>query len=322
MILAGDIGGTKTRMGLFDDSLRPLRHETFLSREYSGLEVVVESFLRTLGGYKPSRACFGIAGPVREGRCETSNLPWVVESVELKKLIEISSVLLINDLESIAYGIALLTDESLLTLNPGVKMTGNRAVIAAGTGLGEAFLFWDGKDHRPAPSEGGHTEFGPRTELEVELWRFLHREFGHVSYERIVSGPGLYNVYRFLRDTGRAPEPDWLAERIGEGDPAAEISGAALAGESELAAKALRMFVAVYGAEAGNLALKGMAVGGVYVAGGIAPKILPAITDGTFMKAFVDKGRFENVTREMPVCVVLDKDTGLKGAARRASLIG
>jgi glucokinase len=319
MILAGDIGGTKTRIGLFDDALRPLKTETFLSREYLGLETVVESFLRTLG-HKPSRACFGIAGPVREGRCETPNLPWVVESTELKRLIGISSVLLINDLESIAYGIGLLTGESLLTLNPGLKMTGNRAVIAAGTGLGEAFLFWDGKEHRPTPSEGGHTEFGPRNELEVELWRFLHREFGHVSYERIVSGPGLYNVYRFLRDTGKGQEPGWLAERIGEGDPAAEISGAALAGESELADRALELFVAVYGAEAGNLALKGMAVGGVYVAGGIAPKILPKITGGTFMEAFVDKGRFENVTRDMPVYVVLDKDTGLKGAARRASL--
>jgi glucokinase len=226
--------------------------------------------------------------------------------------------MLINDVEAIAYGIRELGTEALVCLQRGNAVDANRAVIAAGTGLGEAFLFWDGMIHRPAPCEGGHVEFGPRTELEAELWSWMRRQFEHVSYERLLSGSGLFKIYSFLLDTGRGTEPEGLKRRIDAGDPAAEISRAALERTSSVAADALEIFSAIYGAEAGNLALKTMASGGVYVAGGIAAKLHSKLTDGTFMAAFLGKGRFESMMRRVPVWVVTDEDAGMKGAARRA----
>ncbi len=322
MILAGDIGGTKTNLGFFDDSggsLRLVDFRMFPSANYPGLADIVQECVRA-SRHRVTRACFGVAGPISRGRVKTSNLPWVVEAKSIAELLKIRSAILINDLEAMAYGIATLEKPSLLTVNAGKVVAGNQAVVAAGTGLGEAFLYWDGQDHLPAASEGGHTDFAPRTDLEIELLNYLRQKFEHVSYERILSGPGLLNIYQFLRDTGKVSELPWLRAKIEEDDPGAAISQAALEGSSQLAVDAQNLFVSIYGAEAGNLALKTMAVGGVFIGGGIAPKIQKKLLDGEFMSAFADKGRFKKLLQSIPVHLILDDKTGLKGAARRATI--
>ncbi len=226
---------------------------------------------------------------------------------------------MINDLEASAWGIGALDSTDLISLNEGIPAAiGNQAVIAAGTGLGEAGMFWDGRQHHVFACEGGHTDFGPRNELETALLKYLLAKFGRVSYERVLSGPGLVNIYEFLRDTGRAQEPKWLADALAHGDPAAVISKAALSGDSPLCEQALDMFVSIYGAEAGNLALKILASGGVYVSGGIAPRIVAKLKDGAFRKAFVDKGRMRPLLEATPVQIIVNENTGLIGAARCA----
>ena len=321
MILAGDIGGTHARLAFFqakNGHLRLVSETSFASREYSGLEAIVSSFLDK-GHDNIDAACFGIAGPVRSGRAVVSNLPWTVDAALLSREIQVGFTFLINDLEASAWGIGALERNDLLTLNEGTPSAqGNQAVIAAGTGLGQAGLFWDGCQHHVFACEGGHTDFGPRNELETELLQYLLAKFGRVSYERVLSGPGLVNIYQFLRDTGRAEEPKWLAEEMTIGDPGAVISAAALNGKSPLCEQALDLFVSVYGAEAGNLALKALATGGVYVSGGIAPKILPKLKDGKFQQAFVDKGRMRPLLEATPVRVIVNENTGLLGAARCA----
>lgn len=323
MILAGDIGGTHTRLALFTvegERLTSVIEETFPSRAYSGLAEIVSQFM-SAHKLSASSACFGIAGPVKHGRCETTNLPWVVEARQLASALSIPTVFLINDLEANAYGIATLTPSEWVVLNAGApNAVGNAAVIAAGTGLGEAGLYWDGKSYRPFATEGGHTDFAPRTALEVELLRFLLARFERVSYERVLSGPGLLNIYQFLRDTGRGEEPAWLTEELRRQDPAAAITQAALAGQCALCEQALALFVPLYGAEAGNLALKVMATGGVFVGGGIAPKIIPRLTTSTFMEAFLAKGRMRPVLEAIPVRVILNDRAALFGAARYAVL--
>ena len=293
MILAGDIGGTHARLALFepaDCGLSAVVEETFASREWASFDQVVQEFV---GRHRVTidAACFGIAGPVRSGRVTTTNLPWVVDARALARELQLSFVGLLNDLEANAYGVAALDAKDIVTLNPGSSnREGNGAIIAAGTGLGEAGLYWDGREHHPFASEGGHCDFAARSALEVDLLSYLRHEFSHVSYERVLSGAGLHNIYRFLRDTGHGTEPEWLAQRMAGKDPAPVISEAGLAGTSDLCVRALDLFVTIYGAEAGNLVLKLMATGGLYVGGGIAPKIHHKLADGAFMEAFVDKG--------------------------------
>jgi glucokinase len=323
MILAGDIGGTKTRLAFFTtdgERIKSLVEETFLSREYSSLDEIVRTFVAR-HQLSPTYASFGVAGPVIAGRCETTNLPWIIDAHQLATQLGIASVTLLNDLEANAHGVAMLQAEDFCVLNQGAaEAKGNAAIIAAGTGLGEAGFYWDGARHYPFASEGGHADFAPRNDLEAELLRYLLRQFAHVSYERVVSGPGLYNIYQFLRDTGRGGEPAWLTDELRQKDPAATISQAALAGRSDLCVQALDLFVSLYGAEAGNLALKVMAAGGVYVGGGIAPKIIEKLTDSTFMQAFVAKGRMQPLLEAMPVRVILNDRTALLGATRYALL--
>ena len=322
MILAGDIGGTKTNIAFFADAKRPevLVQETFPSRAHAGLEEIVRQFI-SRHALRVRHAAFGVAGPVRNGRCEATNLPWVVDAATLAAELGIRDVWVINDLEANAYGIATLGPTDLVTINAGaVNATGNAAIIAAGTGLGEAGLYWDGSTHHPFATEGGHANFGPGDALESELLHWLSTQFEHVSWERLVSGPGLVNVYRFLRDTRRGEEPAWLAEEMRAGDPAAVISRAAQGGKSPLCGQALDLFMGLYGSEAANLALKIMATGGVYVGGGIAPKNLDKLKDGTFMKRFVAKGRMQPLLEAMPVRVILNDKTALLGAARCAAL--
>lgn len=325
MILAGDIGGTNARLAYFQPQnghLQLVSERVFPSREHRELGEIVVRFLDE-SGTRPEAACFGIAGPVRNGRVETSNLPWVIEQSVLSKQIALPATLLINDLEATAWGIGALSERDVVPLNKvSGAIVGNQAVIAPGTGLGEAGLFWDGARHHVFACEGGHTDFAPQGDLQIELLRYLIAKFGHVSYERILSGPGLVNVYEFLCDSGCGKESAETAAAIRAGDPAAEISRAALSGKDPLAEKALDIWIAVYGAEASNLGLKIMATGGLFLAGGITPKILPKLTGSSFMKAFLQKGRLRPLVESMPVSVVTNEKAGLLGAARCAAVRG
>jgi glucokinase len=323
MILAGDIGGTNTRLALVDaasGALRIVAERTFPSRERTSLEAAIAEFL-SLNKCDLVRASFGIAGPVLNGRCEATNLPWVVDSRNLAKRLHLKRVGLINDLEANAFGIATLPSKDFVMLNKGTRNAkGNVAIISAGTGLGEAGMYWDGKIHRPFASEGGHVDFAPRNQLEMELLDYSLRRYRRVSYERLVSGPGLVNIYQFLRDTGKGKEPPWLAERMRHEDPAPLISQLAMEGRILLCIQALELFVSLYGAEAGNLALKLMATGGVYLGGGIAPKIISKLKEPEFMNAFTAKGRMRPMLQEIPVRVIMNSKTALLGAARHAAL--
>jgi len=325
MILAGDIGGTNARLAYFQPQngrFQLVSERVFPSRDHRGLGEIVTQFLDE-SGTRPEAACFGIAGPVRNGRVETSNLPWVIEQSVLANQIHLAATLLINDLEASAWGIGALGIEDLVTLNPGAgSVAGNQAVVAPGTGLGEAGLFWDGSRHHVFACEGGHTDFAPRGELQIELLRFLVTKFGHVSYERILSGPGLVNVYEFLRASGCGKESAELSAAMEAGDPAAAISQAALSGKDSLAGKALDLWISVYGAETSNLGLKIMSTGGLFLAGGISPKILPRLKGSLFMEAFLDKGRMRPLVEAMPVHVVTNEKAGLLGAARCAAVRG
>jgi glucokinase len=323
MILAGDIGGTNTRLALVEattDELKIVAEKTFPSRERTSLEAAIAEFL-SLHSCELTSASIGIAGPVRNGRCEATNLPWVVDSKTVAKKLRLKHVGLINDLEANAYGLAVLSSKDFVMLNKGTRSAkGNMAIISAGTGLGEAGIYWDGAIHRPFASEGGHTDFAPRNHLEMELLDFSMKRYRRVSYERLVSGPGIVNIYQFLRDTGKGKEPAWMAEQIRHGDPAPIISQCALEGKSLLCIQTLEIFVSLYGAEAGNLALKLLATGGVYLGGGIAPKIISKLKEPEFMNAFTAKGRMRPLLQSIPVRVVMNPKTALLGAARHAAL--
>jgi glucokinase len=321
MILAGDVGGTKVYLALYDfidGNLHHNREERFAAKEYSGLEEIVKKFL---GGESVTAACFGVPGPVRGGRLRLTNLPWTLDSRDLAANCKIQHVFLINDLEANGYGIAELTPDQVYTLSDGdPTQIGNRALIAAGTGLGEGLLTWNGHIHVPYPSEGGHVDYAPRNEDEIELLRFLKQKYnGRVSFERVVSGMGMRSIYEFLRDVKGVEEPVWLAEKIAAVDDAnSVITQMGLSAKSELCVKTLDMFVSAYGAEAGNLALKVLSVGGLYVGGGVAPRILEKLKDGTFMRAFTDKGRLSQLLINMPVRIILESRAALMGAAAYA----
>jgi glucokinase len=325
LVLAGDIGGTKTNLALFSVSGEKLHAEslrTFPSKRYSGLIPVLKEFLDGTNRAVEA-ASFGIAGAVVDGKVKTPNLPWMIDTADVRRVLKLDAVTLLNDLEAAAFGIFTLENDEFQTLNEGsMRHSGNKALIAAGTGLGQAILYDDGHHFRPLASEGGHGDFAPRNELEIELLRSLMGRFGHVSYERVVSGPGLFNIYRFLKEARGLEEPKWLTDRLAAADDAsAVISKAGLAGEAEICVKTLDMFVAVYGAEAGNLALRAKSVRGLYVGGGIAPKLLDKFKDGTFMRAFVDKGRYQDLLAAIPVQVVLNDRAALRGAAYHAAFL-
>jgi len=319
-LLAGDIGGTKTRLGLFSVSrgrYRLLLEKTFQSPHYKGLEIIVKEFLG--GEKKIASACFGVAGPVISGIAKATNLPWVVNGKSFQTELGFEKIGLINDLVANAYGISLLKKNDFEILNAGKIRKGNAALLSAGTGLGEAVLFWNGKDHIPSPSEGGHAEFAPRSPLEIELLKYLMDRFGHVSYERILSGAGLFHIYQFLRDSKRfGREPEWLSKRMKQEDPAAVISEMAQQKKNRLCMTALDMYASIYGAAAGNLALQVMAVGGLFIGGGIAPKIIWKLKSRTFMEAFKNKGRLSRVLVHIPVKVIMNDKAALLGAANYA----
>lgn len=321
LILAADLGGTKSSLRLHDTeggARRVLAQDTLASGRFPDAVSVLAAFLR---GAKVDAAAVAIAGPVVDGRSETPNLPWIVEREGLAQALGTGRVELLNDLAATALGIAELDASRLATLNEGRDRGGTIAVIAAGTGLGEAALVADGERRIAMPSEGGHADFGPGDETEVALLGFLSKRHGHVSWERVVSGPGLCAIHEFLVQSGRGEASAALAARMAAGDPAAAIAEAALAGDDPAAGAALDMFVRLYGAEAGNLALKVLATGGVYLAGGIAPKILPRLRSGPFLEGFLGKGRHAGLLAAMPVQVILDPGAALLGAARRAEAL-
>ncbi|MFL5914939.1 MAG: glucokinase [Gaiellaceae bacterium] len=319
MILAGDIGGTHTRLALFNaDPHQPLALTVYPSQEHAGLEEIVAAFLAE-NPADLEGACFDVAGPVRDGRVKTTNLPWIVDARRVAERVGLRSVELVNDLVATAYGIGELKTSDLETLNSGdPSIGGNLAVIAAGTGLGEAGLIWDGERYHALASEGSHSDFGPRSDLEVDLYTSLARVDSHVSYERVCSGIGLVAIYRFLRERTRTQEPAWLASAIHDGDAAAAISSAGLTGRDAVCAEALDLMVSIYGAEAGNLALKLLATGGIYIGGGIAPHILPKLRQQSFLDSLAAKGRFRAMLERIPVHVILNEHAGLFGAARIA----
>jgi glucokinase len=317
VILAGDVGATKTLLGLFSaDHGRPtlLHHQTFLSSAYSGLAPIVREFLQ--GRNEALMACFGVAGPVINGSAEVTNLSWTVQARTLAADLHIQDVSLINDLVALGFGVASLADRDLLVLNQGQPVAGaNTAMIAAGTGLGECALYWDGHTYIPLPAEAGHADFAPYDETSLELVRYLRHQNLCASVEHVLSGPGLVNIYRFLRSTGELPETPGIAEKIRLGNPAAVITQAGMAGECALCVRTLEVFVSAYGAEAGNLALRSLALAGIYVGGGIARKIGGWLRAGLFMTAFVNKDRQAAMLSQVPVRVILNETAPLFGAA-------
>ncbi len=323
MILAGDVGGTKIHLALYNFEagwLKPLRDEKFPAREFASLEATVEKFLEAGEREQIVAACFGCPGPVRNGRLKLTNLPWTLDQHDLAKALGIEHIFLINDLEANGYGVPELAPSSICTLHAGdASAVGHRGLIAAGTGLGEALLIWDGKVHRPIPSEGGHCDFAARTDREIALLQYLRKTLnGRVSWERVVSGIGIKNVYAYLRDVEKMDEPQWLRDRMKTEDPNAVIGQCAEDGSSPLCFDTMQMMAASYGAEAGNIALKVLAVGGMYLGGGVAPKMLKTLTSGGFMQAFLDKGRLSPVLEAIPVRVILDDTCALLGAAAYA----
>ena len=315
LLLAADVGGTKTDIALYDGQT-VVREAMLTSRDFPAFADAVSSFLRD---EKVAAAAFGIPGPVIDDEVVTTNLPWKIRGEDMRQRLGTRHVRLMNDLETTAYGALRLPDGSFKTLNEGKKRPGHIAVIAAGTGLGQAYLFWDGTKHRPAATEGSHSDFAPRDELEWELLAYLRRKFGRVSWERVVSGMGIASIFEFLEtEKRRKPDPTVRAEITAAEDKSAVIGRAGVEGACAVCAEAVEMFVRAYGAQAGNLALTVMAIGGVYVGGGIAPKLLPKI-GGSFFQSFRAKGRFEPLMDEIPVKVILDPRTSRLGAALAAS---
>jgi glucokinase len=321
MLLAGDIGGTKTNLAIFSsvDELRtPVREATFPSAQYPSLELLVRDFL-SQGNYQIERACFGVAGPVIAGKAKITNLPWVMDEATLQQDLNIPLVRLLNDLVATASGVPLLQALDLHTLNEGQPVEhGTLAVIAPGTGLGEAFLTWDGTRYRTFPSEGGHVDFGPTTPLEIELLRYMLTHFDHVSYELVCSGMGLPHIYGYFRDVALIDEPEQLAQQIARlEDPTPLIVRCALDSKvpSARCVATLETFTSILGAEAGNLMLKVLATGGVYLGGGIPPRILPFLDSERFTRAFCHKGRFSDMLAHIPIHAITNPGLALLGAA-------
>jgi glucokinase len=314
MILAGDIGATNCRLAVFDSNLSAVAQGFYKCKDYSSFEDVVRHFLQTCE-HPIESACFGVPGPVIEGRCKLTNVPWEVSAATLAEVTG-SPVTLLNDVEANAYGLETLRDDELVTLNAGSKLPGgNRVVVAVGTSVGEAALIDVGGRIHALASEGGHADFGPFDEEQWQLLRYTQRQYQRVSYEVLLGGQGLVQIYNFLRDSGYGVTPEWLEQEMQNGDPAASISNAALSGKCQLCVRALDMFVSILAAEAGNAAVKFLATGGVYLGGGISPRILDKLHQPIFLENFVNKDKMRNFLQSVPVYVILNDGAGLQGSA-------
>ena len=319
MILAGDVGGTKTLLGIFTrehGGKQPLRHNEFPSSRYDSLESIIAKFLSE-GNEKPEAASFAVAGPVRRGQASITNLPWVINSDAISQKFNIPTVLLLNDVQATAASVPFLEKEDVVVLRSGdPDPTGAIAVIAPGTGLGEAYLTWNGQNYNAHPSEGGHSSFAPGSADEVELLAYLYHRFGHLSFERVGSGSGIPNLYEFLHVSGRFKEPDWLAQALAKAnDKTPIIVKTALNEQADICVATLDLFVHILGSEAGNMALNVLATGGIYLGGGIPPRILSRLERPDFLAAISHKGRFRSLLDKIPVYVILDYDSALHGAA-------
>jgi glucokinase len=320
-ILVGDIGGTKTVLALAAPSGERIElsaQKKYPSRDFAGLGDIVGRYLDETGA-RVETAALAVAGPVRDGRSRTTNLPWEIDAAELEKPFGLRRVGLLNDLEAVAWGVPALADTDLAVLQPGAAdAQGNACVVAAGTGLGQAGMLWDGQRYRPFATEGGHCSFAPTTDArEMGLLTQLAERYGHVSWERLVSGMGIGNIYGFLAGQAKITHPDAVAKALaGDGDLAAAVAATAAEGACPVCVESMDLFARLYGREAGNVALKHMALGGVYLGGGIAPKNLDLLQSGGFSAAFRDKGRMGALMEQIPVRVILDPHTPLRGAAR------
>src|ERR1700730_7155460 len=320
MILAGEIGATRTRLAAFETEgsrLQCVVEKNYVSQQRDGLSGILADFIKT-EGIPVHSACLGVAGPVRAGRSKISNLPWTIDAQEVAKQLKLNSVGLLNDLEAYAYGIDGLESKDFITWSEGSeKAEADRAVISAKTGLGIAGLYWDGFRHHPFACEGGHADFAPRNDLQVELLAYLQKKYGRISCERILSGPGIKNIYDFLRDAHKAEEPEWLRTAMSAApDPPALISQMALEGKAAICDRSSSIFVSVFGAETGNCALNFMSTGGIFIGGSIAAKIIRKMNDPVFLESFLDKGRMGTILKDMPVKIVASDDSGMIGAAR------
>ena len=322
IVLAGDIGGTNVRLALVDVSdhaLRIVQEERFATRSFPGLGPIVRRFCTDIGT-RPDRACFGVPGPVVSEACEAPHLPWKLDARQLAAEVSIPNIRFINDFSAVGYGVERLGPGDLVTLQEGTPVArGPIALLGAGTGLGEGCLIWDGERYQVYPSEGGHADFAARDALQWKLVKFLRTVYGRVSYDRVLSGPGLANIYRFLAALGETREQPAVRAEITREDPAAVVTRHGLAGTDLLCVQALHLFVSAYGAQAGNLGLTLFATGGVYIAGGIAPRIVDKLKDGTFVAAFRDKGRLSHLAAVLPVHVIVNPAIGVLGAAAAAA---
>jgi glucokinase len=321
VILAGDVGGTKCNIALFAEKngkLSVVFKQRFASKDFARFDLIIKEFTHQAASHltdeKVRAAGFGVAGPVINNRIHATNLPWVIDADSLSKELGVKTIALMNDLGATGHSLDHLPAEDFVVLNQGTPVQGaTRALLGAGTGLGQSILFWDGNRYRVVPSEGGHTDFAPRTDEQIELLKFMRKRYPQVSWELILSGRGFRTIHEFLSSTVKHPvfdDPD--------ADPAPFITKTGLSKECPVCVKTLDLWTAIYGAEAGNLALKVLALGGVYVAGGIAVKILPKMQDGTFFKAFRDKWHFADMLSNVPVSVVLNENAPLIGAAYEA----
>ncbi|HEY9682245.1 MAG TPA: glucokinase [Drouetiella sp.] len=321
IILAGDVGGTKANLAFYElksARLNLLVQKQFPSNEYADLHELIAEFIEETNR-RADHVCIAVAGPVVNGTCHATNLPWVIDAAVLAQRLKLNKVELMNDLEANAHGIYELSDEDFVTINQGDKKKhGNVGVISAGTGLGEAGIIWEDRKMRPFASEGGHCDFAPNGQIQFELLQYLHKKFNHVSCERVLSGQGLKNIYDFLRDENKFEEPSWLRESLKTGDAPAIISEHGLKGETPICVEALNIFTDIYGAEAGNLALKLMATGGIFIGGGIAPKMIKKLEEPRFLEAFLEKGRLRSVLETVQIKVIMNDKTALLGAARCA----
>jgi len=318
MILAGDIGGTKTNLAFYtynNENLELKQQHQFVSKDYENFSNVIEEFISIYDIKNIEAICLGIAGPVINGVCRTTNLPWIIDTKELQEVFKTKKVKLLNDLEATAYGMLYLNEEEFININPSAKEThANRAVIAAGTGLGEAILFYDGENYHPIGSEGGHCDFAALNSLQDELLVWMRkRHKDHVSIERLVSGIGIYTIYEFLKEQNFASEPKAMLNLAKDTDKNAMVTKCALDNDP-LCLETMKLFVEIYGAETGNLALKSLSLGGIYIGGGIAPKILPFLVDGNFFNAIVSKGRFKETLENIQIKISLNPNTALLGA--------
>jgi glucokinase len=319
-VLAGDIGGTKTNLAMYqgtEDGLTLLKQERYPSEEYTSFIDVLKKFLRDNSNATPDAVCLGVAGPVLEGTVELTNLGWMLDVADVKKELGIERAALLNDLEVTAYGLAGLQADDFITIHPGNESSrGNMAIVAPGTGLGEAGLYWSGRSHHPFATEGGHCDFAPRTDLDIEFFTFLREKYGVVSWERVVAGPAIADIYTFLRDVKKRPEPGWLtAELEQQQDDSAVISKAAVQQKAPICIETMEHFVRYLAHESANLVLKMKAVGGLFLGGGIPPKIAPLLQQPAFMQHYMDCDRMQHLLEGIPVRIIKNDKTALIGAA-------